>query len=288
MSLRTLLVPVTGREDHQAVVETALMLAKKYNSHLTALHVRPDPRSAIPFIGEGLTAEVVQDLCEAAEREGKTKAATALAGFNALVAKYDIAAGDGTETGDSASYQWEECIGFPADRLGRHARLADLTIVPQPADSKPRDSGEILNEVLYRSGRPLLMAPRKLPASVASNILVAWNGRAECARSIAAALPLMADAGKVTLLAVGEEIDGRPSLDALKHYLDCHGIKTKALREDDGGRSIATVVLETAAREGADTLVMGAYSHHRWREMVLGGVTRHVIGQAEIPVFMSH
>ncbi|MCH8861287.1 MAG: universal stress protein [Proteobacteria bacterium] len=288
MSLRTLLVPVTGREDHQAVVETALMLAKKFNSHLTALHVRPDPRSAIPFIGEGLTAEVVQDLCEAAEREGKTRAATAQAGFDALVAEYEIAAGDGTDAGGSASYEWEECIGFPADRLGRHARLADLTIVPKPAESRRSDSGEILHEVLYRSGRPLLMAPRKLPASVASNILVAWNGRAECARSIAAALPLMANAGNVTLLTVGKEREGRPSLDALKHYLDCHGIETKLLRADDGGRSISRVVLETAAREGADTLVMGAYSHHRWREMVLGGVTRHVIGQAEIPVFMSH
>jgi nucleotide-binding universal stress UspA family protein len=283
-----LLVPVTGREEHQPVVETALMLAKKFNSHLTALHVRPDPRSAIPFIGEGLTAEVVQDLCEAAEREGKTQAAAARAGFDELVGKYDIAAGTGSDNGGSASYEWEECIGFPADRLGRHARLADLTIVPQPADSIRSDSGEILNEVLYRSGRPLLMAPRALPASVASNILVAWNGRAECARSVAAALPLMAGADKVTLLTVGKENEGRPSLEALEHYLDCQGIKARALREDDGGRNISAVVLETAAREGADTLVMGAYSHHRWREMVLGGVTRHVIDQAKIPVFMSH
>ncbi len=287
MSLRMLLVPVSGREDHQAVVETALMLTMKFNSHLTALHVRPDPRSAIPFIGEGLTAEVVQDLCAAAEREGKTQAATARAAFDGLLAGYDIAAGSGADAA-AASYQWEECIGFPAERLGRHARLADLSIVPQPADSIRSDSGEILNEVLFRSGRPLLMAPRELPASVACNVLVAWNGRAECARSVASALPLMAAADKVTLLTVGKENEGRPSLDALKHYLDCQGIKTKALREDDGGRNISAVVLETAAREGADTLVMGAYSHHRWREMVLGGVTRHVIDQAKIPVFMSH
>lgn len=288
MSLRMLLVPITVEEDHQPVVETALMLASKFRSHLTALHVRPDPRSAIPFIGEGLTAEVVQDLSDAAEREGKIQAATALVQFDELLAQYNIPAGSGAENNDAASYEWKETIGFPADRLGRHARLSDLTIVPQPAERIRTDSGEVLNDVLFRSGRPLLMVPGKTPDKVASNILVAWNGRAECARSVAAALPMLAEADKVTILTVGTEGEGRPPLVALKHYLDCHGIEAKALHEDDEGRSISEIVLETAASVGADTLVMGAYSHHRWREMVLGGVTRHVINHAEIPVFMSH
>lgn len=288
MSLRMLLVPVTGKDEHDSVVQTALLLASKFKSHLTALHVRPDPRSAIPFIGEGLTAEVVQDLCEAAEREGKTQAATALARFDGMVAEHDIAAGTGAEERDAASYEWKEIIGFPPDRLGRSARLADLAIVPQPVGGVRSDSGEILNEVLFRSGRPLMMAPREAPKNVAANVLVAWNGRAECARSVAAALPMLAAADEVTILTVGKESDGRPPLDALKHYLECHGITTKAIHEDDKGRNISQVVLEVAAREGADTLVMGAYSHHRWREMVLGGVTRHVIDHANIPVFMSH
>jgi len=39
---------------------------------------------------------------------------------------------------------------------------------------------------------------------------------------------------------------------------------------------------------GADLIVMGAYGHARWREVVLGGVTRELLGQMTVPVFMSH
>jgi nucleotide-binding universal stress UspA family protein len=33
---------------------------------------------------------------------------------------------------------------------------------------------------------------------------------------------------------------------------------------------------------------MGAYGHSRLREMVLGGVTRSILGDAAIPVLLMH
>ncbi len=39
---------------------------------------------------------------------------------------------------------------------------------------------------------------------------------------------------------------------------------------------------------GADLLVMGAYAQNRLRAALLGGVTRHVLAQAELPVLMAH
>ena len=45
--------------------------------------------------------------------------------------------------------------------------------------------------------------------------------------------------------------------------------------------------LQCAVRDfGADMLSMGAYSHSRLRQLILGGVTRHVLENAEIPVLM--
>ena len=45
--------------------------------------------------------------------------------------------------------------------------------------------------------------------------------------------------------------------------------------------------LLAAAKEfNADLLVMGAYAHSRLRQQILGGVTRHVLAQATLPVMM--
>jgi nucleotide-binding universal stress UspA family protein len=39
---------------------------------------------------------------------------------------------------------------------------------------------------------------------------------------------------------------------------------------------------------GADLVVMGAYSRHRLREILFGGVTEHMLFAADVPVFMLH
>ena len=39
--------------------------------------------------------------------------------------------------------------------------------------------------------------------------------------------------------------------------------------------------------EGADLVVMGAYSHSRLREAILGGATRHMLERAPLPILMA-
>jgi nucleotide-binding universal stress UspA family protein len=39
---------------------------------------------------------------------------------------------------------------------------------------------------------------------------------------------------------------------------------------------------------GADPLVMGAYGHARVRELILGGVTRTMLEEMTVPLFLSH
>ncbi|MEE8371941.1 MAG: universal stress protein, partial [Sphingomonadales bacterium] len=175
MGIRSILVPVTAEPVHLPAVRLAAWLAVRLGARLRALHIRPDPRSSIPFIGEGLTAEVIHDLCQAGEREGKAAALAARAAFDEVVEEEGL-----TEATDATGpgFVFEEEVGFFADRLGRVARLADLTVVPQPGGASSEDSNEFLNEVLFGSGRPLLMAPSELGRTSMENVLVAWNGRA--------------------------------------------------------------------------------------------------------------
>ncbi|MBX4911919.1 universal stress protein, partial [Rhizobium bangladeshense] len=38
----------------------------------------------------------------------------------------------------------------------------------------------------------------------------------------------------------------------------------------------------------ADLIVMGAYNHPRWQQTIFGGVTRGMIEESRMPIFMAH
>jgi nucleotide-binding universal stress UspA family protein len=47
-------------------------------------------------------------------------------------------------------------------------------------------------------------------------------------------------------------------------------------------------LLGAAKAAGADVLLIGAYGQTRRRELVMGGVTQHIIDHADLPVLMIH
>jgi nucleotide-binding universal stress UspA family protein len=72
-------------------------------------------------------------------------------------------------------------------------------------------------------------------------------------------------------------------------YLRCHGIGATAQVVAPDLRSVGDTLLATAGERTAGLLVMGAYSHSRLREMLLGGATRHILQNASSrPVFLMH
>ena len=79
-----------------------------------------------------------------------------------------------------------------------------------------------------------------------------------------------------------------PSAEDIAANLAWYGISAEVLEIAPDHRSVGEVVLAEASTMGADLLVMGAYSHSRIREIILGGVTQHVITNATLPVFITH
>lgn len=286
--MKTMLVPMTEPNCQDAILSNACVLAKRFDGFLTGLFIRPDPRAAIPFMGEGLTADAIQDLCDAADKEGLGRAAATQAVFAKIVEDHGLAIADASDVMTGPVAIWEETVGMIAEKVGRHARLADLAIVPQPVDENSTDSSELLNDVLFRSGRPLLMSPPKAFDSIGKRCVIGWNGRAECARTVASALPVLARAEDVHIVTVGEEHPDRPSLEALRVYLSRYDISAQTHHEATGGGSIAQILAERVDQIEGDLLVIGAYSHSRWREMIIGGATREIIQDSAVPVFMSH
>ena len=106
------------------------------------------------------------------------------------------------------------------------------------------------------------------------------------------ALPLLETAEKVSVLAVNPKpgFDGlgdEPGADIALH-LARHGVMVTADHFSARGMDAGDMILNYATDVSADLLVMGAYGRSRLRELVLGGVTRHIMHHMTIPVLFSH
>ncbi len=120
--------------------------------------------------------------------------------------------------------------------------------------------------------------------------MIAWSPSLQAWRAVSAAVPLMAKARQVEIVSVGEdEAAGAESRADVIRYLRWHGISATARHVRPHSRSIGDTLLHEAGEAQIGMLVMGAYSHSRVRELLLGGVTRHVLSNvAATPVLMSH
>ncbi len=100
-------------------------------------------------------------------------------------------------------------------------------------------------------------------------------------------LPWLKQADAVRVLtATGYQRRG-PEAHELAAYLALHEVRTEVVVFPPVQGSVDLGLLQAAAEFGADLLAMGAYSHPRWRQMILGGVTRTVLERAVLPVLMS-
>lgn len=153
----------------------------------------------------------------------------------------------------------------------------------------------ILDEAMLASRLPCLLLPPDWSAEVAPvRVAIGWNGSIEAARAMHRALPFLQEATEVRIIdgqgshAFDDDLTpAAPRLDPLD-YLRRHGVSAKSLRLDVSPQQAGTALLKEAQHMHADLLVMGAYSHSRLRERVLGGATRDVLTHAQIPVLMHH
>jgi len=152
---------------------------------------------------------------------------------------------------------------------------------------------DILGEAMLSSRIPCLVLPPHWGNSVVfDRIVIGWNGSFEATRALHGALPLIQLAKQVVLIngAAHAPRDDQVSVrepDPIL-YLRHHGIAAKSHDLHVPAGEAGKGLLQKAREVGADLLVMGAYGHSRIRERVLGGATRHVMANADIPVFMHH
>lgn len=287
MAIKVILTPLFGAPSDEAALASALAVAKKFSAHIDVMHIRADPRTMIPYIGEGMSGALIEEMIASAEQQAEERAQRVRQTFDAWSAKAGLPAGKTASAGPN--YAWIEDTGRPDACVARRGRVSDMVVIARPEGENAVTSiTETLEAALMDSGTPLLVAPAKVPAQVGGHVAIAWNGGMEAARAVSAAMPLLAEAGSVTVLTVGDPCPPEATAEELAGYLASHGIDAKVRHLEASGEPMSATLLAAASQAGADLMVMGAYTHSRLRELVFGGVTYEILEAADIPVLMAH
>ena len=280
MAIKDVLVQVDGSRTAAARVAAAIDLAQTHGAHLIGLCLAVEP--PVPATIFGL---MPPDLLTSQRKAILEQAETATALFRVAVEAAGL-------SGEGRIVQVPDLDA--GDVFIQHVRHADLVILSQadPEEMSPLRS-ELTTDILMGSGRPAIVIPYIGPApTLGQRVLVAWDGGREATRAVNDSLPLLKRAHSVTVLSVNPDVSSNgdrrdPGADISLH-LARHGIKVTAARTVARKTSIGDVILADIADTSIDLLVMGAYGHSRLRELVLGGVTRHLLEHMTVPVLMSH
>jgi nucleotide-binding universal stress UspA family protein len=277
MTFRDILVHVDDATENATRLESAINLAKTTNARLTGLFVRSRPYIP-PYAEVQISPEILQRHAEEIEELAKQ----AEKNFRATV------------KGSGVKAEWRSVEGGLGSVLSLHARYHDLVVLGQkdPRDLLMPGDRDMPDEVIMTCGRPSLIIPYagKFP-TIGRNVMVAWDASATATRAVHDALPILKTAKSVTVMVINPMTDlpgigDLPGADIAAH-LARHGVKAEA-DHVESDLDAGEMLLSRAADKGADLLVMGAYGHARWREVILGGVTDHLLDHMTLPVLMSH
>jgi nucleotide-binding universal stress UspA family protein len=272
--LKDILLNIDVDADPHATTNFAISVARMFDAHVSGIAFAYDVLP--PY--EPTAAELVnagRERSEAAAQHAISHVEEAARGSGVLVESHIIRAS----------------LANAPDIFTRFARMADISIVTQSQPSKLPVRETIIEAALFDSGRPLLIVPYIQRAGVSlDNVMVCWDGSRNAARAVGDAMPLLDRSKSIEVLTVARQAEARDEVAAadMAHHLARHGLKVElncmVAREVD----VANTVLSRVADAGTDLIVMGGYGHSRFREFVLGGATRGILGSMTVPVFMSH
>lgn len=280
MSYKTILVHVDGSPHAAARIEMAIALARSQDAHLVGAALSGLTadyyRNINMTFGGPLSGEELQRIRADSEH--------ALDRFEAQVRHAGI------------SYERRYSDDDSAAGLVLQARYADLVVLSQsdPGEQVFALGAQLPEHLALHGGRPVLLVPYAGSYALPQrHALVAWDGSRAATRAMTDALPLLRTCARVSVVVYDQSSrygahGAQPGADAAL-YLARHGLQVEVLRQATApGVDVGNDLLSLAADSGADLLVMGAYGHQRWREIVLGGVTRRVLQSMTLPVLMAH
>jgi nucleotide-binding universal stress UspA family protein len=278
MPIKDILLPLTGEPTDAAIaaIEKCVAASGDFGAKVSAVAIEEDipvrPQVMSPDLDNSAAAEAVRSVTDA---QGLLKA------FDSAAMRFGL-------RNEQKLMRWQ--AADIASNYAEYARLKDLSLVA--VRSHDGWSERLVEQLLFKSGRPVLMCPEELAAELPvlfDNVLIAWDHSAPAARAVADALPILQSAETVRIITATDERtpEEMRSGTALVDHLAEHGISAVFESVGIDGSSIGKVFEAYVKKNAIALLVMGAYRHTRLNEIIWGGATKTVIGQPPCWVMMS-
>lgn len=277
MTYATVMVSLALDQPNEARLQVAGELAERFEAAIIGVAAA---QFAPPlYFTDGAQAQKLIDQGEAsirkrlAELESQFRAATANRGGHV---------------------EWRSATDFPARYITQQARCADIIVSggrsPAFSDAFSLASPK---DLVMQAGRPLLLVPDGVNWLDLRSVLVAWKDTPEARRALIDSLAMLRKARNVTVLEIPEEDDSGAAVMArvtdVVAWLARHGITATArVCEVDRDREPVEQFETIAGDVAAGLVVAGAYGHSRFRELILGGFTQHLVNQGGRCVLLSH
>ena len=272
MAFRTVLTFTDGSPASEHRIEAAIATAAQTDAHLVVLAIGFEPD--LTYVdGFGGAMAVLPNYAGPQSEETAEKA-------RGLIARAGIR-GEAVPVVCTVSRFTRE--------IGNAARFSDIVVLGRPyGEGAPSIEAEAFAGALFDGDATVLLFPDNVRQLQPGPVLIAWNGSREALRAVRRAMPLLITTGRVEITIFGttpaEPLPGQ----RLATWLSRHGVGAEIaaqIAEEDGlTASLQRRVIET----GAGLVVMGAYSHSRFREYVIGGVTRDYLAGLSVPVLTAH
>ncbi|HYD06926.1 MAG TPA: universal stress protein [Reyranella sp.] len=268
--MKSILTMAWTAEDPSAF-DLAARLAKSFGAKLVGLEPPSYGVMSMAWADAGMGAPIGGGLAEDAEERQRVAA---------VKQAFDTHAAGLTA-------EWRAADDSGPTAIGIIGRAYDLIVMPQPG-ALPKMPESVFETALFDSGRPILVVPPKFSGMVGKKVLFAWNGSTESARAISLAMPVMSRAEAIDVLSVDGAMVPGPSSSEIAESLRSHGLNVTSQHVKPGTRTAGQTIVDTAIAGGCDLIVKGAYTQSRLRQMIFGGMTRHLILHSPLPVLFSY
>lgn len=267
--MKNILLLVHDDSGQEARLQAALDITRAVQGHLTCL----DVTIIAPMIDDGYGVSGGAMLLEL---ERNTESANRKR-LEARLAREDV------------SWEWIDVTNYLEPAIEGAAALADLIVVNREIDTLPLpDVRGVAAQLVVKSGKPILAVPDDIRAfDAAGAALIAWDGSREASAALSAAVPLLALAKAVIILEV-QDGSVKDSAEQAAAYLSRHDIHARILQLPADGEAPADIILADANSGKFAYLVMGGFGHSRLVEALFGGVTRKMLKESRIPLFLAH
>lgn len=289
MTIPSVLAVMTGSPASEKMLDTVYALVGADAAYVEALHVKPRPEETTPMAFEAMSGATVSRLMDDLQKSAEESVKLSRQTFDDYAKQHGLNVRESTdpESGKPGVATFRVIGGNQENIVAQHGRLFDLVAIASPALLPDGVVPDVFEAALFRSGRPVLIAPDAVPGPVGKNVVLAWSGAREAARVLSETLPILKDADQVTVLTCRDSAPDAVNPEDVVKNLARHGVDATAKAVEKTGTVGETILGQCTALE-ADLLVMGGYGHSRLREFVLGGVTRSMIHDAKLPIIMAH